>query len=193
MSIRITRLHLILFFTAIMLTVLFFIAINNKGQMRLPDLNSLFSLFHSRPSVQPVSVQPPKPSQKEEIDQEALADNVWHVIAIAGEEMKIAQKQGKQIQQGQSMLRTAKSLYARAQYTKAMTEALNAITAFKHAHAKRITRYRVQRGDNLWNIAKRSDVYGRGAGWVRIWRANEDAIPDFDIIYSGQQLTIPRQ
>jgi nucleoid-associated protein YgaU len=53
--------------------------------------------------------------------------------------------------------------------------------------------YVVRRGDTLWSIAKKSQVYGRGAGWVKIWRANERKIPDFDRIYSGVTLTIPRE
>ncbi len=51
--------------------------------------------------------------------------------------------------------------------------------------------YVVGRGDNLWSIAKKTEVYGRGAGWVKIWRANEKKIPDFDRIYAGTKLTIP--
>ena len=51
--------------------------------------------------------------------------------------------------------------------------------------------YTVKRGDCLWNIAKMSEHYGRGAMWVDIWRANEKKIPDFDVIYRGQKLVIP--
>jgi len=49
--------------------------------------------------------------------------------------------------------------------------------------------YVVEKGDNLWNIAKR--VGGRGAGWVKIWRANEEKIKDFDRIYPNQEIIIP--
>jgi nucleoid-associated protein YgaU len=58
--------------------------------------------------------------------------------------------------------------------------------------AAKVDRYVVRRGDNLWNISKRADVYGRGAGWVKIWRANEKKVVDFDRIVSGQELVIPR-
>ncbi|HOW28751.1 MAG TPA: LysM peptidoglycan-binding domain-containing protein [Elusimicrobiota bacterium] len=54
-------------------------------------------------------------------------------------------------------------------------------------------RYKVQRGDNLWKIARKTDHYGRGAAWVRIWRANEKKIPDFDQIVTGQVLLIPAE
>jgi nucleoid-associated protein YgaU len=53
--------------------------------------------------------------------------------------------------------------------------------------------YVVRRGDNLWNIAKKSSIYGRGAGWVKIWRANEGKVPDFDQLPVGVTLRIPRE
>ncbi len=56
----------------------------------------------------------------------------------------------------------------------------------------KVESYVVRRGDNLWNIAKKPEVYGRGSGWVRIWRANEHKVPDFSVIMSGQKLKIPR-
>ncbi|MFH1282231.1 MAG: LysM peptidoglycan-binding domain-containing protein [bacterium] len=51
--------------------------------------------------------------------------------------------------------------------------------------------YVVQRGDNLWNISKMGEHYGLGSKWVGIWRTNEKEIPDFDLIYPGQEIIIP--
>lgn len=51
--------------------------------------------------------------------------------------------------------------------------------------------YTVQRGDTLWSIAKKPEHFGAGHRWYDIWKANEDAIFDFDRIVSGQVLTIP--
>lgn len=48
----------------------------------------------------------------------------------------------------------------------------------------------VRRGDNLWRIAER--VFGKGARYTAIYRANETQIRDPDLIYPGQILTIPR-
>lgn len=51
--------------------------------------------------------------------------------------------------------------------------------------------YVVQRGDTLWKIAKMKEHFGQGHRWYDIWKANEDAIEDFDKIEAGQSLTIP--
>lgn len=50
--------------------------------------------------------------------------------------------------------------------------------------------YTVQPGDTLWAIAKRT--LGAGERWREIWQANRAVIgPDPNLIFPGQQLTIP--
>ncbi|MEE3233069.1 MAG: LysM peptidoglycan-binding domain-containing protein [Candidatus Latescibacterota bacterium] len=51
--------------------------------------------------------------------------------------------------------------------------------------------YSVRRGDNLWNISKKSNVYDDPYMWPRIYRANRDEIKDPDLIYPKQNLAIP--
>jgi nucleoid-associated protein YgaU len=50
--------------------------------------------------------------------------------------------------------------------------------------------YVVQRGNSLWLIARQ--VYGKGARYTAIRRANQELIPDPDRIYPGQQFKIPK-
>lgn len=50
--------------------------------------------------------------------------------------------------------------------------------------------YTVVRGDCLWRIAARSDVYGNPDEWPLIYKANSDRIKDADLIYPGQVLVI---
>jgi nucleoid-associated protein YgaU len=50
----------------------------------------------------------------------------------------------------------------------------------------------VMQGDNLWDIAKRWEVYGDGRMWERIYDANKDVIADPNLIKPGEVLTIPR-
>lgn len=52
--------------------------------------------------------------------------------------------------------------------------------------------YTVQRGDSLWHISGRGDVYGNPYQWPLIYKANTDKINDADLIYPGQNLTIDR-
>lgn len=49
--------------------------------------------------------------------------------------------------------------------------------------------YTVQKGDCLWNIAKK--FYGNGSKYTVIYNANKDKIKNPNLIYPGQILTIP--
>lgn len=56
------------------------------------------------------------------------------------------------------------------------------------------SKYTVKRqrpADCLWCIAKRSDVYGNGRLWSRIYQANKSTIKNPNRIYPGQKLWIP--
>lgn len=56
----------------------------------------------------------------------------------------------------------------------------------------RETTYTVRKGDCLWNIAGRRNVYRDSAKWPKIYRANRNKIKNPDLIYPGQVLVIPR-
>ncbi len=46
--------------------------------------------------------------------------------------------------------------------------------------------------DCLWNIAKKSEIYGDPWQWKKIYLANKNKIKDPDLIYPGQVFKIPR-
>ena len=52
--------------------------------------------------------------------------------------------------------------------------------------------YVVQRGDNLWDISGKDQVYGNPYQWPLIYKANRDKIRDADLIYPGQEFAIDR-
>jgi nucleoid-associated protein YgaU len=54
------------------------------------------------------------------------------------------------------------------------------------------TNYEVVRGDNLWNIAGQSRIYGNPYQWPLIYKANSGKIKDADLIYPGQNFDINR-
>ncbi len=54
---------------------------------------------------------------------------------------------------------------------------------------KQNTTYKVQKGDCLWNIAKK--IYGNGAMYTKIYEANKGKITNPNLIYVDQVLTIP--
>ena len=56
----------------------------------------------------------------------------------------------------------------------------------------RTDRHVVRRGESLWAISAGSDVYGAGSRWRTLYDANRSRIKNPDLIYPGQELSIPR-
>lgn len=52
-----------------------------------------------------------------------------------------------------------------------------------------VSEYTVQRGDYLWSIAE--TIYNDGYRWTDIWQANQQQIPNPNILVVGLTLTIP--
>jgi len=52
--------------------------------------------------------------------------------------------------------------------------------------------YLVVRGDSLWKISGKPDIYNNPYHWPLIYKANRDKINDADLIHPGQELTIER-
>jgi len=52
--------------------------------------------------------------------------------------------------------------------------------------------YQVVRGDSLWSIAGKQEIYDNPYEWPLIYKANRDQIKDADLIYPGQDFSINR-
>ncbi|HEB99468.1 MAG TPA: LysM peptidoglycan-binding domain-containing protein [Thiotrichales bacterium] len=52
--------------------------------------------------------------------------------------------------------------------------------------------YTVQRGDSLWAISGKAEIYNNPYQWPLIYKANADKIKDADLIYPGQEFSIDR-
>lgn len=52
--------------------------------------------------------------------------------------------------------------------------------------------YKVVRGDSLWRISSKKEIYGNPYQWPLIYKANRDKIKDADLIYPGQVFAINR-
>lgn len=52
--------------------------------------------------------------------------------------------------------------------------------------------YQVVKGDNLWNISGKAEVYSNPYQWPLIYKANKNTIKDADLIYPGQNLAIDK-
>ena len=54
----------------------------------------------------------------------------------------------------------------------------------------RVNSYSVVRGDNLWNISGKDEVYADPYQWPLIYKTNRNKIKDADLIHPGQVLDI---
>ena len=54
------------------------------------------------------------------------------------------------------------------------------------------TTYVVQKGESLWSIAKKPEIYGKASKWRRIFDANRDLLKTPDRVKAGMTLKIPR-
>jgi len=54
----------------------------------------------------------------------------------------------------------------------------------------RVSSYSVVRGDNLWSISGKDEVYANPYQWPLIYKTNRDKIKDADLIYPGQVFDI---
>jgi nucleoid-associated protein YgaU len=60
------------------------------------------------------------------------------------------------------------------------------------AEAGKLETYVVKKGDSLWAIAKKKNVYNDPFLWPVIYDANKAKIKKVNLIYPGQKLKIPR-
>jgi len=52
--------------------------------------------------------------------------------------------------------------------------------------------YVVVKGDCLWCISAKNDIYGDPYNWPLLYKHNSDQIKDADLIYPGQELKVQR-
>ncbi|HAM39427.1 MAG TPA: hypothetical protein DCP53_08565 [Elusimicrobia bacterium] len=112
-------------------------------------------------------------------------------IAITGEKIRIKKRDGYDVAPAQEVLRKAKDSFTASDYEIALVYSRESSvlidSASKIAIPKRV--HIVQSGDCLWYISKK--YFKRGSNWYDIWKANEEKIPDFDLIYRNQSIVIP--
>ena len=60
------------------------------------------------------------------------------------------------------------------------------------AAPERYDSYVVQKGDSLWSIAAKPEIYGKASRWRRLFDANRDLLKTPDRLRAGMTLKIPR-
>lgn len=122
-------------------------------------------------------------------------------IASAQAAIEEAAALGAEWRDAQGVLDEAKAAYEAGDYATAITLANQAeqmarqAIADLNAAAQPAPRsasgsYTVRSGDNLWNIAGKSSVYGDPYQWPLIFKANKGQINDADLIYPNQVFDI---
>lgn len=74
--------------------------------------------------------------------------------------------------------------------TESSSSADSSSSSARGAMAGRVSSYSVVRGDNLWNISGKDEVYADPYQWPLIYKTNRDKIKDADLITPGQVLDI---
>ncbi|MGE8207685.1 LysM peptidoglycan-binding domain-containing protein [Heyndrickxia sp. NPDC080065] len=73
-------------------------------------------------------------------------------------------------------------------------------TSTRPNNKAKVKTYKVLKGDTLWTVARRSDVYGNSAEWKKLWNANKEMLIKRDKrnikqpghwIYPNQVLKVP--
>jgi len=57
---------------------------------------------------------------------------------------------------------------------------------------KQSATYYVQKGDSLWKIAKKKEVYGNPLKWLLLYHANRDQLYDPNLIFPYMVLFVPQ-
>jgi len=72
----------------------------------------------------------------------------------------------------------------------AMSKKSDSGSSAKPAAGGKVSSYSVTRGDNLWDISGKNEVYDNPYQWPLIYKTNRSKIKDADLIYPGQVFDI---
>lgn len=94
----------------------------------------------------------------------------------------------------QATIAVAQAEYENKKFLNTMADDAAANAAVSGSGARgmggKVSSYSVVRGDNLWSISGKDEVYADPYQWPLIYKTNRDKIKDADLIYPGQVLDI---
>ena len=117
----------------------------------------------------------------EQAEEKLAAGDEDGAIALANQA-----KQQAEIAVAQAEAENQKFLNANAAAAAASSDSSDS----RAAMAGKVSSYSVVRGDNLWSISGKDEVYADPYQWPLIYKTNRDNIKDADLIYPGQVLDI---
>ncbi|MDA0338046.1 MAG: LysM peptidoglycan-binding domain-containing protein [bacterium] len=120
---------------------------------------------------------------------DALLRQLQGLAALAPEELQHRRAELKSVAMELAALRKSKISWL-PEMTAKLMRASKMIDDLMMRAPEQIT-YDVKKGDHLWGIASKPEVYDDPYMWPRIYRANRDKIKDPDLIYPKQMLMVP--
>lgn len=139
-----------------------------------------------------------------------LAQAAQEAIAAAKSALKRAEDEGYVWRDTDDLIGKAEAAYEAGNYQEAIDLAnearrqaelaiqqkydeqqrLQPMLSAEPADTGRVSSYTVRRGDSLWAISAKPEVYANPYQWPLIYKANQDQIRDADLIFPGQNLSI---
>jgi len=109
-----------------------------------------------------------------------------------GDYAKAIELANKAQRQAENAMKQAREQEAKLKASGALTGGMDDASSSQGAALAGDDSYEVIRGDNLWNISGKDNIYADPYQWPMIYKANRDKIKDADLIYPGQVFDIDR-
>jgi nucleoid-associated protein YgaU len=163
----------------------------NQTNKRLNDcLDNYLALLGINPETNKPFTKEDMEKFKQKLGQ--IEGKIREMQRLSNDELADRRKEVEELENSLNQLRMIKLAILPEFYNKIISLASEIKGLYRE---KKIKTYTVgtwaENRDCLWNIAAKTEFFGDPFMWPKIWQANTNLIKNPDIIYPGQQLTIP--
>jgi len=163
----------------------------NQTNKRLNDcLDNYLGLLGINPETNKPFTKEDMEKFKQKLGQ--IEGKIREMQRLSNDELADRRKEVEELENSLNQLRMIKLAILPEFYNKIISLASEIKGLYRE---KKIKTYTVgtwaENRDCLWNIAAKTEFFGDPFMWPKIWQANTNLIKNPDIIYPGQQLTIP--
>jgi nucleoid-associated protein YgaU len=163
----------------------------NQTNKRLNDcLDNYLGLLGINPETNKPFTKEDMEKFKQKLGQ--IEGKIREMQRLSNDELADRRKEVEELENSLNQLRMIKLAILPEFYNKVISLASEIKGLYRE---KKIKTYTVgtwaENRDCLWNIAAKTEFFGDPFMWPKIWQANTNLIKNPDIIYPGQQLTIP--
>ncbi|ROL60709.1 LysM peptidoglycan-binding domain-containing protein [Bacteroidetes/Chlorobi group bacterium MS-B_bin-24] len=163
----------------------------NQTNKRLNDcLDNYLGLLGINPETNKPFTKEDMEKFKQKLGQ--IEGKIREMQRLSNDELADRRKEVEELENSLNQIRMIKLAILPEFYNKIISLASEIKGLYRE---KKIKTYTVgtwaENRDCLWNIAAKTEFFGDPFMWPKIWQANTNLIKNPDIIYPGQQLTIP--